>query len=113
MTIRVSEAAAAAATSSVIWGDPGRAGVRHAQQLDRARAAHGGDGLGKGRQFAQGHRMTRQRQVGRHRKPGIAGTQHRYVRSHSFLPAATRPCAKPTVRACTRWPRARRMSACQ
>ena len=98
MTISVSEAAAAAATSSVIRRDLRGAGVRDAQQLDRARAAHGGDGLGKGRQFAQGHRMTRQRQVGRHRKPGIAGTQHRCVRMHSILPAATRPCAKPTVR---------------
>ena len=67
-------------------GDPGRAGVGDAEQVDGARIAHGGDGLGEVRQFGQGDRMPGQGQVGRHREAGVAGAQHRYVRSHSFLP---------------------------
>ena len=105
MTNSASEAAAAAATSSVTVGNLRGAGVRDAQQLDRARLAHRRDGLGEGRQFAQGDRMPRQGQVGRHRKAGIAGAQHRYVRSHSFLPPPHDRTTKPTAQLSTRWSR--------
>ena len=98
MTTSTSEAFAAAATLSVIsairaapvWATPSSSMVRG--------VAYRRDGLGKRRQLAQRHRVPRQRQVGRHRKAGIAGAQHRYVRSHSPLPARAQCRVKATAR---------------